>query len=73
MKHFDFGDVFRSASDVNKQTACLHIYYGAMFESMFYFSDMLRSAFNLGDLVRSTFVIGYVYGLHTNRLPSLKH
>ncbi len=31
------------------------------------------SAFNVGDVFRSAFVIGGVYGLHTNRLPSLKH
>jgi hypothetical protein len=31
------------------------------------------SAFNFGDVLRSAFVIGDVYGLNTNRLPSLKH
>ncbi len=29
--------------------------------------------FNVGDVLRGAFVIGDVYGLHTNRLPSLKH
>ncbi len=44
-----------------------------MFESVFYFGDVFGSAFNVGDMLRSVFVIGEVYGLHTNRLPSLKH
>ncbi len=70
---FDFGDVFGSASDVYKPMVCLHIYYGGVFESVFYFGDMFGSMFNFGEVLRSTFVIGCVYGLHTNRLPSLKH
>ena len=44
-----------------------------MFESVFYFGDVFGSAFYVGDVLRSAFVIGDVYGLHTNRLPSLKH
>ena len=44
-----------------------------MFESVFYFGDVFGSALNVGDVLRSAFVIGDVYGLHTNRLPSLKH
>jgi hypothetical protein len=40
---------------------------------VFYFGDVFGSAFNVGDVLRSVFVIGDVYGLHTNRLPSLKH
>ena len=40
---------------------------------MFYFGDVFGRAFNVGDVLRSAFVIGDVYGLHTNRLPSLKH
>ncbi len=47
--------------------------YDDMFESMYYFGDVFGSAFNFGDVLKSTFVIGNVYGLHTNRLPSLKH
>ncbi len=31
------------------------------------------SMFNFGGMFKSAFVIGDVYGLHTNRLPSLKH
>jgi hypothetical protein len=44
-----------------------------MFESVFYTGDVFGSTFNVGDVFRSMFVIGDVYGLHTNRLPSLKH
>ncbi len=44
-----------------------------MFENVFYFGDVFGSAFNVGDMLRSAFVIGDVYGLYTNRLPSLKH
>ena len=44
-----------------------------MFESVFYFGDVFGSVFNVGGILRSGFVIGDVYGLHTNRLPSLKH
>jgi hypothetical protein len=39
---------------------------------VFYFGDVFGSGFNFGDVSRSAFVIGDVYGLHTNRLPSLK-
>ncbi len=39
----------------------------------FIFGDVFRSKFNFGDVSGSTFVIGDMYGLHTNRLPSLKH
>ncbi len=41
---FDIGDVFGSMSDVNKPTVCLHIYYGNVFESVFYFGDVFWSA-----------------------------
>ena len=44
-----------------------------MFESVLYFGDVFGNAFNFGDMLMSAFVIGDVYGLHTNRLPSLKH
>ncbi len=44
-----------------------------MFEHVFYFGDVFGSTFNFGDMSRSTFVIGDVYGLHTNRLSSLKY
>ena len=40
---------------------------------MFYFGDVFGSVFNVDDVLRSAFVIGDVYGLHTNKLPSLKH
>ncbi len=46
---------------------------GVLFESVFYFGDVFGSAFNVDDVLRSAFVIGDVYGLHTNRLPSLKY
>ncbi len=69
----DFGDVFGIASDVNKPTVCCHIHYCDVFESLFYFDDVFGSAFNFGDVLGSKFVIGDVYGLHTNRLLSLKH
>ncbi len=69
----DFGDVFGSTSDFNKPTVCLHIEYGDVFERVFYFGDVFGSAFNFGDVLSSAFVIGDVYGLHTHRLPSLKH
>jgi hypothetical protein len=39
----------------------------------FIFDDVFGSTFNFGEVLRSAFVIGDVYGLHTNRLPSLKH
>jgi hypothetical protein len=39
----------------------------------FYFGDVFGSAFNFGDVLRNAFVIGDLYGLHTNRLQSLKH
>ncbi len=44
-----------------------------MFGSMFYFGDVFGSVFNYGDALESTFFIGDVYGLHKNRLLSLKH
>jgi hypothetical protein len=65
--------MFGSTSDVNKPMVCLHIYYGDVFESVLNFGDVFGSAFNFGDVLGSAFVIGDVYGLHTNRLPSLKH
>ncbi len=40
--------------------------------SMFYFGDMFGSAFDFGDVSGSTFFIGDVYGLHKNRLLTLK-
>jgi hypothetical protein len=42
-------------------------------KACFIFGDVFGRAFNFGDVLRSAFVIGDVYGLHTNRLPSLKH
>ncbi len=70
---FDFNDVFGSASDVNRPKVCLHNQYGDVFEHVSYFGDVFWSTFNFGDVLRSAFVMGDVYGLHTNRLPSLKH
>jgi hypothetical protein len=40
---------------------------------MFYFGDVFGSVLNYGDVFGSTFLIGVVYGLHKNRLLSLKH
>jgi hypothetical protein len=40
---------------------------------MFYFGDMFGSVFNIGVVFGSLSVIGDVYGLHKNRLLSLKH
>ncbi len=40
---------------------------------MFYFGDVFGSVFDICDVLRSLFVIGDVYGLHKNRLLSLKH
>ncbi len=40
---------------------------------MFFFGDVFGSVFNHGDVFGSTFFIGVVYGLHKNRLLSLKH
>ena len=65
--------MFGSAIDVNKPTVCLHIQYCDVFEGMVYFGDVFGSAFNFGDVLRNAFVIGDLYGLHTNRLQSLKH
>ena len=42
-------------------------------KACFIFGDVFGSAFNFSDMLMSAFVIGDVYGLHTNRLPSLKH
>ncbi len=44
-----------------------------MFGSVFYFGDVFGSVFNYGGVLGSTFVIGDMYGLHKNRLLSLKH
>jgi hypothetical protein len=41
--------------------------------SVFYFGDVFGSLFYFGDMLRSAFFIGDVYGLHKNRLLSLKH
>ncbi len=45
---------------------------GDVFRSVFD-GDVFGSAFNFGDVLGSVFVIGDGYGLHTNRLLSLKH
>ncbi len=45
------------------------VYFG----SVFYFGDVFGSMSNYGDVFGSTFFIGVVYGLHKNRLLSLKH
>ncbi len=44
-----------------------------MFGSVFYFGDVFGGMLNYGDMFGSTFFIGVVYGLHNNRLLSLKH
>ncbi len=44
-----------------------------MLGSAFDFGDVFGSAFDFGDMLRSAFFIGDVYGLHKNRLPTLKH
>ncbi len=44
-----------------------------MIGSVFYFGDVFGSVFNNGDVFRSLSFIGDVYGLHKNRLLSLKH
>ncbi len=43
-----------------------------MLGSMFYFGDVFERTFDFGDVFRSAFFIGDVYGLHKNRLLSLK-
>ncbi len=43
-----------------------------MIGSVFYFGDMFGSVFNNGDVFESLSFIGDVYGLHKNRLLSLK-
>ncbi len=40
---------------------------------MFHSGDMFGIVFNCGDVLRSMIIIGVVYGLHKNRLLSLKH
>ncbi len=40
---------------------------------MFYFDDVFGSVFNNGDVFGSLSFIPDVYGLHQNRLLSLKH
>jgi hypothetical protein len=41
--------------------------------SVFYFGDMFGSAFDFGDVLGSMIFIGDMYGLHKNRLLTLKH
>ncbi len=41
--------------------------------NVLYFGDMFGSVFKYGDVLGSMFFIGDVYGLHKNRLLSLKH
>ncbi len=44
-----------------------------MIGSVFYFGDVFGSVFNNGDVFGSLSFIRDVYGLHKNRLVSLKH
>jgi hypothetical protein len=44
-----------------------------VFGSVFYFGDVFGSVFNYGDVLGSMFFIGVEYGIHKNRLLSLKH
>ncbi len=44
-----------------------------MIGSVLYFGDVFGSVFNNGDVFESLSFIGDVYGLHKNRLLSLKH
>ncbi len=44
-----------------------------MLRSVFYFGDMFGSAFDFGDVLGSMIFIGDMYGLHKNRLLTLKH
>ncbi len=44
-----------------------------MFGGVFFFGDVFGSVFNCGNMLGSAFFIGDVYGLHKNRLLSLKH
>ncbi len=44
-----------------------------MIGSVFYFGDVFGSVFNNWDVFGSLSFIGDVYGLHKNRLLSLKH
>ncbi len=44
-----------------------------MIGSVFYFDGAFGGVFNNGDVFGSLSFIGDVYGLHKNRLLSLKH